>query len=39
MIDGRDADVFDGMCRFLSSDEASWVTGQIFEVDGGRVLR
>lgn len=27
------------MCLFLLSDEAAWITGQIFNVDGGQVVR
>jgi 3-oxoacyl-[acyl-carrier protein] reductase len=28
-----------GMCLFLCSDEARWVTGHVFNVDGGQVMR
>ncbi|NMO02132.1 SDR family oxidoreductase [Gordonia sp. TBRC 11910] len=28
-----------GMCLFLLSDDAQWITGQIFNVDGGQVIR
>jgi NAD(P)-dependent dehydrogenase (short-subunit alcohol dehydrogenase family) len=35
---GQPADLV-GMCLFLLSDEASWITGQIFNVDGGQVVR
>ncbi|WP_305094344.1 SDR family oxidoreductase [Prescottella sp. R16] len=28
-----------GLCLFLLSDEAKWITGQIFNVDGGQVVR
>jgi 3-oxoacyl-[acyl-carrier protein] reductase len=35
---GRPADLV-GACLFLLSDEASWITGQIVNVDGGQVFR
>ncbi|HVB90960.1 MAG TPA: SDR family oxidoreductase [Acidimicrobiales bacterium] len=35
---GTPADLL-GMCQFLLSDEASWVTGHVFNVDGGQVMR
>jgi NAD(P)-dependent dehydrogenase (short-subunit alcohol dehydrogenase family) len=28
-----------GMCLFLLSDDARWITGHIFNVDGGQVVR
>jgi 3-oxoacyl-[acyl-carrier protein] reductase len=35
---GTPADLV-GLCLFLLSDEASWITGQIFNVDGGQIIR
>lgn len=35
---GQPADMV-GACLFLLSDEASWITGQIVNVDGGQVFR
>lgn len=35
---GTPADLV-GMCLFLLSDDAAWVTGQIFNVDGGQIIR
>jgi NAD(P)-dependent dehydrogenase (short-subunit alcohol dehydrogenase family) len=35
---GTPADLV-GMCLFLLSDEAAWITGQIINVDGGQVMR
>ena len=35
---GTPADLV-GMCLFLLSDEAGWITGQIVNVDGGQVMR
>lgn len=28
-----------GLCLFLLTDSASWITGQVFNVDGGQVFR
>ncbi|MGP8059769.1 MAG: SDR family oxidoreductase [Acidimicrobiales bacterium] len=28
-----------GMCLFLLSDDAAWITGHVFNVDGGQVVR
>jgi NAD(P)-dependent dehydrogenase (short-subunit alcohol dehydrogenase family) len=36
--EGTPADLV-GMCRFLLSDDAGWVTGHIFNVDGGQILK
>jgi 3-oxoacyl-[acyl-carrier protein] reductase len=35
---GRPEDLA-GACLFLLSDDAAWVTGQIFAVDGGQITR
>ena len=35
---GTPADLV-GMCAFLLSDDAAWVTGHVFNVDGGQVMR
>lgn len=35
---GQPADLV-GMCLFLLSDDARWVTGHVFNVDGGQVIR
>ncbi|MER5622148.1 SDR family oxidoreductase [Streptosporangium sp. NPDC002544] len=35
---GRPEDLT-GMCLFLLSEEAGWITGQIFNVDDGQVIR
>lgn len=35
---GQPEDVV-GMCLFLLSDQARWITGQIFNVDGGQIIR
>ena len=34
-----EVDDLTGMCLFLLSDQAKWVTGQIFNVDGGQIIR
>ncbi len=36
--EGQPSDLV-GMCQFLLSDQASWITGQVFNVDGGQVFR
>ena len=28
-----------GLCLFLLSDQASWITGHVFNADGGQVFR
>lgn len=35
---GRTSDMY-GVCKFLLSEEAGWMTGQVLAVDGGRVVR
>jgi 3-oxoacyl-[acyl-carrier protein] reductase len=35
---GTPADLV-AMCQFLLSDDAAWVTGHVFNVDGGQVMR
>lgn len=35
---GRPEDIV-GACLFLLSDDAAWVTGQVFNVDGGQIMR
>src|ERR1700754_4317165 len=34
-----EVDDLTGMCLFLLSDQAKWITGQIFNVDGGQIIR
>ncbi len=36
---GSKPDDLVGMCLFLLSDQAKWITGQIFNVDGGQIIR
>jgi 3-oxoacyl-[acyl-carrier protein] reductase len=36
--EGRPEDLV-GMCLFLLSDQAGWITGHVFNVDGGQVMR
>jgi NAD(P)-dependent dehydrogenase (short-subunit alcohol dehydrogenase family) len=35
---GTPADLV-GMCQFLLSEDAGWITGHVFNVDGGQVMR
>ena len=35
-LNGGTADDIASLCKFLISDNASWITGQISGVDGGR---
>jgi NAD(P)-dependent dehydrogenase (short-subunit alcohol dehydrogenase family) len=35
---GRTDDMY-GVCNFLLSEDADWITGQVLAVDGGRVVR
>ena len=35
---GKPSDLV-GMCLFLLSDDAAWITGHVFNVDGGQVVR
>jgi NAD(P)-dependent dehydrogenase (short-subunit alcohol dehydrogenase family) len=36
--EGQPSDLV-GLCQFLLSEEASWITGHVFNVDGGQVFR
>jgi NAD(P)-dependent dehydrogenase (short-subunit alcohol dehydrogenase family) len=35
----NNAAIYGGMCLFLLSDEASWITGHVYNVDGGQIVR